>query len=247
MYISDKLLQYIPLISVGLIILGYILGRKHLHKIHLEEKFKTAKSRYDQANMIFKCGNYIEAIHYASALIDLNMAISIDAWIVIGVAYAKLEKYGNASEALDQAFFLGKQYKINRKDLLYLYHDSALNHLKNNNWEFVYLRAREAITYLANNPLQQSENNMEIEERLKMFKILGAFMFLSINEKVEQVKDEINWILGNSSNTRNKNFIQILLKYPEQVKLISNNIIIGEMIEDWAKDICYKKGDPSQN
>lgn len=199
-------MRYVFLILVaiaGCWVAKEIIGRKQRTKADQEYR----KKEYVDAVSAIRSGDWEVALSHLC--LSIGRRPSSEAYNALGTVWGCLERWDLAADAFRRARYLagygpGSPYPPSRDriphpdEVCEFFQRESHAHARDSNWEFAYIRSREALYLIREGRLPRYIEYGDCESWIRLVHMLAAVQFLEGSEAISSAGEDANWILANS-------------------------------------------------
>lgn len=166
------------------------------------ERLKRAQYLYEAGIACLKDGDYVQALAILSQATGWYPAHQ--PFNAIGLCWEEFERFGEAAEAFRKARNAVSpsppwEGRIqNAEEVCEYYHSEAQAYLRDQNWEFAYIRAREGIALIEVGHLPRYVEYGDCESWLRLVRMIGAAHHLEGEEALKIAAADAEWLLNHS-------------------------------------------------
>ena len=129
---------------------------------------------------------------------------SLTAYHTLGIVWGSLERWDLAADSFYRGVCLARGSNFYHypghpeESVCEFYARESLSHARSLNWEFAYLRSREALYLIREGRLPRYVEFGDCESWLRLIRMVAAVQFLEENEALSSAQEDAKWILENS-------------------------------------------------
>lgn len=200
-------MYYILVFLFGL--LGGYLGNK-IKRIKTDKEYQ--KNEYAIGITAIKEGNWYLALWHL--FLSIGRLPSFEAYNSLGIVWSRLKRWDCAAEAFRCARHLAG-YGLDKipypEEVCELFNKEAEAHARGSQWEFAYIRSREALYLIREGQLPRYVEYGDCESWLRLVRMVAAVKYLKMEEAVTSAQEDANWILAKSRVSGYKKLANIVL------------------------------------
>jgi hypothetical protein len=194
-------MTYVYLILVG-IAAGW-LGQKIIAgKQRTKADQKYSDREYDNAISAVRDADWELALSHLG--LSIGRCPSLTAYRTLGIVWGALKRWDLAADSFYRGICLARGPNFSHypgypeERVCEFYARESLSHARSSNWEFAYLRSREALDLIREGLLPRDVESGDCESWLRLIRMVAAVQFLEENEALSSAQEDAKWILANS-------------------------------------------------
>ena len=202
---------------------GWFANRMIGDKQRSQEAREYRDRGYSDAISSIRSSDWNKALFHLS--LSIGRAPSFEAYDALGTVWGRLKRWDLAAEAYRRARNLagygpGSPYDKSREcipnseEVCRLFEQESLAHARDFNWEFAYLRSREALHLIREGRIPTYLSHGDGESWIRMIHMVATIQFLEREEAISVAKEDAYWILENSGVPGYKELAHIVVEKP---------------------------------
>lgn len=181
---------------------GGVCGVAYVRRRSDVQAISKMDSAYRRAVDAVRSGDWLAALAFVSE--SLGNKPSHEAYNLLGTVWTRCQRYSSAAEAFRMARHMAGYGPSAPRGVLIpdavaqYFHAEATAHARNGDWEFAYLRVREALHLMSQRRLPRFIEFGDCESWTRMIRMVGAINHLERGEARAVSMEDADWILRES-------------------------------------------------